>query len=82
MFLGSVTTMRGQRKLFQLWRKMKRVNVAKAGLERGRIIVKRVLNGPQPSILAASSRLFGMERKNCLKRNTPKGAAKEGRIRA
>ena len=66
-----LVTIRGHMKLFHEFKKTKVERVANAGLERGIIICINILNLPHPSIVAASSRSFGIVRKNCLNINVP-----------
>ncbi|GAH20812.1 unnamed protein product [marine sediment metagenome] len=55
--------------------------VAKAGLDRGKIILQKIPNSEQPSILAASDKSLGIDLKNCLNKNTPKTCPAPGMIK-
>src|SRR3989338_8117286 len=64
-------TSSGHMKEPQFPMKVKIVSVAKAGLESGRMMVQKMDHGLPPSILAASSKSFGIVRKNCRSRKVP-----------
>ena len=48
-----------------------------AGIDSGRITDRKIRNGPAPSIVAASSRSRGIDRKYWRSRNTLKALAKK-----
>ena len=60
--------------------KVRIAKVDRAGLDSGRIILKKMYIKPAPSMWAASSRSRGIERKYCLKRNVPYAVNAAGRI--
>ena len=60
------------KKSFQLQMKAKIAAVARAGFIRGRMIRQKIITGPQPSIVAASSRSRGSPRMNCTSRKMKK----------
>ena len=72
----------GQKKSFQEAMKRTTPRAAIAGLLNGKIILKKILNAPAPSIFADSSSSFGIDLKNCRRRNIPSGVIIAGRNRA
>ncbi|MCY1241131.1 hypothetical protein D9M72_540180 [compost metagenome] len=83
VYMSSVcATTSGHRKLFQDPRKVRMPRVASGGPHRGMTIRRNVRSSPAPSIRAASIRESGMPMMNWRMRNTPIGAARNGRISA
>ena len=56
----------GHRKSFQLYMKWKTASVDSDETTTGMMILKKIPNSDSPSILPASMRSFGTERKDCL----------------
>lgn len=80
--LSEFVIINGHIKLFQVVTKVKIARVTTTGSASGSAILKKVWNKLQPSILAASSRSFGSERKYCLVKNIPNPPKSPGRIKA
>ena len=72
----------GQKNSFHEAIKRTTPRAASAGLLNGKIILKKILNAPAPSIFADSSSSFGIYLKNCRRRNIPSGVIIAGKNNA
>ncbi len=67
----------GRKKSFHEKKKWKRATAVIAGIDSGRITERKIRNGPAPSIVAASSRSRGIDRKYWRNRKTLNALAKK-----
>ncbi len=80
--LGSWTATRVCGNSFQVPWNDRMVRVISAGRAIGSTTDQNVRNTPAPSIRAASSRLTGIDSKNCFMMKTPAASTSNGRISA
>ena len=64
---------KGRINSLQKSKKLRIAVVTQAGVSKGKITVKKSVNGLHPSIIAASSISFGIDSINAYVRKTPKG---------
>ena len=82
LMLSVFVTIKGHIKLFQLETNVKIASVATAGIASGNAILHKVCKILHPSILADSSRSFGIPKKYCRIRNIPNPPKSPGTISA
>src|SRR5574344_977679 len=75
-------TIRGHIKLFQVETKVNIARVTSVGVTNGTEILKKVITRLQPSILAESSKSFGIPEKACFNIKIPNPPKKPGIIKA